>query len=138
MVISTGIWFSGRKSRGVNNFFQQPDLRLRLDSTVRVSRLENTNPHPEADFSISPSGYNYEIQSSVFCVGYLVPAFVRKICFHNYLYKCKSATTSISPIGTGLMIGLSIEMTNERNAGHRQEKTQQKIVSSGMLRISFL
>ena len=43
--------------------FQQPDLGLRWDFTPRVSRPDKTNPPPGADFSISPSGFNYDMQS---------------------------------------------------------------------------
>ena len=63
--IITKKWFSGRKSRSVNNFFQQPDLGLRWDFTPRVSPPDKTNPPPGADFSISPSGFNYDTQSNL-------------------------------------------------------------------------
>ena len=63
-VIITKTLFSDRKSRSVNNFFQRPDLGLRWDFTPRVSRPDKTNPPPGADFSISPSGFNYDMQST--------------------------------------------------------------------------
>jgi hypothetical protein len=52
---------TNRKS--ANILFPHLDLGLPWDSTTRVSRPEKTNPPPRADFSISPSGLNYEIQS---------------------------------------------------------------------------
>ena len=63
-VIITRIWFSGRKSRSVNNFFQRPDLGLRWNFTPRVNPPDRTNPPPGADFSILPSGFNYDTQSN--------------------------------------------------------------------------
>ena len=45
-------------------FFEQLDLGLRWDFTPRVSRPDKTNPAPGADFSISPSGFNYDMQST--------------------------------------------------------------------------
>ncbi len=48
-------------------FFQQPDLGLWWDFTPRVSRPDKTNPPPGADFSISPSGFNYDMQSIFVC-----------------------------------------------------------------------
>ena len=69
-MIITRIWFSGRKSRSVNNSFQQPDLGPKWDSTPRGNRPDKTNPPPGADFSISPSGFNYDMQS----IGYQLNA----------------------------------------------------------------
>ena len=62
-VIITKIWFSDRKSRSVNNSFQRPDLGLRWNFTPRVNPPDRTNPPPGADFSILPSGFNYDTQS---------------------------------------------------------------------------
>ena len=45
------------------HFFQQPDLGFRWESTPRVNRPNKTNPPPGADFTISPSGFNYDMQS---------------------------------------------------------------------------
>lgn len=56
--------FLGRTPRSVGICFQQPDLGLRWGSTPWVSCPENTNPTPGADFSISPSAFNYEIHST--------------------------------------------------------------------------
>jgi len=56
--------FSDRKSRSVSSFFKQPDLGLRWDFTPRVSRPDKTKPTPGADFSISPSGFNFDMQST--------------------------------------------------------------------------
>ena len=65
-VIISRFRFSGRKSRSVNMFFQQPDLGPRRDFTPRVSRPDKTNPPPGADFCISPSGFNYDKQGMLF------------------------------------------------------------------------
>ena len=62
-VVITQKLFSGPKSRSVNNSFKQPGLGLRWDFTPWVSRPDKTNPPPGADFSISPSGFNYDMQS---------------------------------------------------------------------------
>ena len=62
-MVITQNWFSGPKSRSVNNFFQQPDSGLRWDDAPWVDRPDNTNPPPAADFSISPSGFNYDMHS---------------------------------------------------------------------------
>ena len=43
------------------HFFQQPDLGLGWDATLRVNRPEKTKPPPGEDFLILPSGYYYEI-----------------------------------------------------------------------------
>ena len=63
-MVITKTWFSDQKSRSVNNFFKQPDLGLRWDFTLRVSRPDKTNPPPGADFSVSPSGFHYDMQSN--------------------------------------------------------------------------
>ena len=68
-MVTTKVWFSDRKSRSVNNFSQQPDLDLRWHFTPQVSRPDETNPPnpPGADFSISPSGFNCDMQSRWGC-----------------------------------------------------------------------
>ena len=63
-MIITIIWFSDRKSKSVDNFFQQPDLGLRWDSIPSVDNPDKANPGPGADLSNSHSGFNYEIQSA--------------------------------------------------------------------------
>jgi hypothetical protein len=60
MVITTK-WFSGRKSRSVNNFLQRPFFGLRWDFTPRGSRPDKMKPPPNAELSISPSGVYYDI-----------------------------------------------------------------------------
>ena len=55
------MWFCGRTSRSVNISFQQPDSRLRDESTPRANHPEKTKPPSGADFSILPSGYYSEI-----------------------------------------------------------------------------
>ena len=57
-----GIFKNDLKSRSVNNSFKQSDLGLRWVSP-RVSRQDKTNPPPGTDFSISLSGFNYDMQS---------------------------------------------------------------------------
>ena len=43
-------WFSGRTSRSVHNGFKRPDLGLRWDFTLQVSRPDKTNPTPRGRF----------------------------------------------------------------------------------------
>ena len=58
-VITTTILVSGRQSRSVNIISSS---RI-WDFTPRVSLSDKTNPPPGADFSISPSGFNYDMQN---------------------------------------------------------------------------
>ena len=43
-MVTTKIWFSGRKSRSVKNFLQRPVFRLRWDFTFRGSRPDKMKP----------------------------------------------------------------------------------------------
>ena len=45
-------------------FFQSTKFGTSMGFPPRVSRPDKTNPPPGADFSISPSGFNYDMQSS--------------------------------------------------------------------------
>jgi hypothetical protein len=60
-MVITRIWFSGRKSRSVNNSLQRPVFGLRWDFIPRGSRPDKMKPPPGADLSISPSGVYFDI-----------------------------------------------------------------------------
>ena len=84
VIIITGRVQMSRKSMGVSwgsrNLVQERALYFRReDSTRRGSSLEKTNPIPGTDFSISPSGLSYEIQSSVL-IGWYWFAFLVRFC----------------------------------------------------------
>ena len=61
------MWFYSRKSRSVNNSSSGQIWVSDGDSIPPGSHPEKTNPPPVADFSISPSKFNYGMQSKFFC-----------------------------------------------------------------------
>ena len=69
-MVITRVWFSGRKSRSVNKFFQQPDLGHRWDFTPQVSRPDKTNPPPRGRFLNVTPGFNYDMQSIHMSAGF--------------------------------------------------------------------
>ena len=62
-MVITRILLSSRKSRSASNSVKWSDFG-HGDSTRRGSRPEKTNPSPGEDFSISPSGFFYDMQST--------------------------------------------------------------------------
>ena len=60
------MWVSDQKSRSVNIFSSSWICDFDWISPPRVNRPDKTSAPPRADFSISPSGLNYDMQSISF------------------------------------------------------------------------